>query len=454
MKRFSIIGLAAFAATVALGVGSLALAQSSKDGAKDKDKLREMLRNKADALHKEVLDGNTAKPVSPEQEDQAAAAQAASQPPAPAEQPIGEGPRLVFENNTHDFGIVMGEQSLVCKFTFKNRGSQKLVINAINTGCGCTVAKLAKQEFEPNEGDTVEITYNPKGAGKQQRTIQVSSNDAQQPNMQLTISAQVVPLIEARPNTVQFGQVSIGEARTVQLVVVSRDPELKITGIESNGPEIVAEVAPAGTKPEVMVEPELPGIAVINVTLKDSAPVGRVLRMLTIKAMAAKDKGGTQEVQEIKVNSFAAVKGELTINPQLLRVPPVAANGDISRDAIITRKDNKPFNVSKAEILDSTLPGLSVAAEPYKEGELTGFKIRLSGKAGPSANNFRGRIVLSTDVPREETVEVQFSGIVRVPPPTGEQPSGNPPVNNPTGTTPPPVPAPAPSAPAPASKPQ
>ena len=44
----------------------------------------------------------------------------------------------------------------------------------------------------------------------------------------------------------------------------------------------------AGTKPEVMVEPELPGIAVINVTLKESAPVGRVLRMLTIKAMAAK----------------------------------------------------------------------------------------------------------------------------------------------------------------------
>lgn len=440
----------AFAAAFSLACGVASPAFAQKGGNKDKDKLREQLREKADALHKEVVQGgDKANPqggeVGQDAPGGAPAAQPDGQAPAPApapQQPIGEGARLVFETNSHDFGVVMGDQPLVCKFSFKNMGTSKLVINAINTGCGCTVAKLAKQEFEPGEGETVEITYNPKGSGKQQRSIQVASNDAQQPNMQLLISAQVVPLVEARPNTVQFGQVSIGESKTVQLVVVSRDKDLKIAGVESNGPEIKAEIAPAGTKPEVMVEPELPGIAVINVTLAENAPVGRVLKLVTVKAMAAKEPGAQPEAQELKVNCFAAVKGELTVNPQLIRVPPVIAGGDITREAIVTRKDNKPFTISKAEILDATLPGLTVSTEPYSEGEIKGYKVKLAGKAGPAANNFRGRIVLTTDVAREETVDIQFSGIVRVPPPN----------NAPEGAAaggPAPAPPAAPQAPAP-----
>jgi hypothetical protein len=193
-----------------------------------------------------------------------------------------------------------------------------------------------------------------------------------------------------------------------------------------------------------MVEPELPGVKVINVTLNDSAPVGRVLKLLTIKTLAAKEKGGPQEAQELKVNTFAAVKGELTVNPQLIRVPPVVAGSDIAREAIVTRKDNKPFNIVKAEVMDATLAGLSVTMEPYQEGDIKGFKVKLAGKAGPSANNFRGRIALTTDVPKEENLDIQFSGIVRVPPPTGINPEGAPPMNNPTGTTPPPAPVSAP----------
>lgn len=434
----------AAAAVLAAAFASPVLAQ--KGGNKDKDVLRQQLREKMDDLHKEATTTTEATPEAGEQvaETTGAAPAAPGEAPAAPPAPIGEGARLVFESSTHDFGVVMGDTPLLCQFKFKNMGTGKLVINAINTGCGCTVAKLSKQEFEPGEGDIVDITYNPKGAGKQQRSIQVSSNDAQQPNMAIVISAQVVPLVEARPNTLQFGQVSIGETRTVQLVVVSRDADMTITAVESNGPEITVEIAGPEAKPEVMVEPELPGVRVINVTLRDNAPVGRVLKLLTVKTLAAKEKGGVQEVQEMKVNVFAAVKGELTVNPQLIRVPPIVAGADIAREAIVTRKDNKPFNITKAEIMDSTLPGLAVATEPYSEGEIKGFKIKLTGKAGPTANNFRGRIVLTTDVPREETNDIQFSGIVRVPPPEGAAPpptAGNMPVN-PTGTTPPPAPKP------------
>lgn len=427
-RAWMCLAAVAAAALIASAAPEALARQQPVTQSKDKDAVKQFLRQKLDTLHKEVLvHGDKAEILGlhtdEEQADQdAAQAQEGANPPV---QPIGVGPRLVFDVSAHDFGKVAGDAPLVCQFTFKNMGSEKLVINAINTGCGCTAAKLAKMEFAPGEGESIEITYNPKGSGRQQRSIHVNSNDSQQPNMQLTISAQVVPLIEARPQTVQFGQVGVGETRTVQLVVVSRDPRMKITNVQSNGPDVVAELAP-DARPEVLVEPELPGVAVINVTLRESAPVGRVLRLITVNALASREEGLPQTPQELKVNAFGAVKGELTVNPQLIRFAPVVAGSEITRDAVVTRKDNKPFNIIKAEIADSTLPGLTVTTMPYEEGGVRGYKVVLSGNAGATANNFRGRIVLTTDVPREETHEIQFSGIVRVPPPptAGAGPDG------------------------------
>lgn len=439
--RFDPSKAVAFAAACMLAVGAGAFAQAPN---KDREALKKSLKEKASALHREVLDGgNTQSLVSVEQGEQGIGSAPIPQDQAPAAPaPVGQGPRLVFDKNLLDFGVTMGDQPLVGKFPFRNLGTEKLIINAINTGCGCTAAKLAKMEFEPGEGDNIEITYNVKGSGKQQRAITIVSNDAQQPNMQVTIAAQVVPLVEVRPQTLQFGQVNIGERRTVQVVVVSRDPNVKVTSVESAGPEVIAELAPAGTKPEVMIEPELPGVAVINVTLKEDAPVGRVLRNLTIKALASKQEGLSQEEQTLTVNAFAAVKGEISVNPALLRVPPVVAGSDFSREAIVTRKDSKPFNILKAEISDSILAGLNVNVEPYAEGDLKGYKVRLSGNAGPTANNFRGIIKLTTDVPREENIDIQFSGIIRVPPPAAAgapvAPAGaTPAAPAPTGTAPP-----------------
>lgn len=390
-----------------------------------------------------------------------AAPQPAGQPAAPAPAPgapaaapaipVQAAPlpasaaRLVFENPMHDFGVVQDATPLVTKFKFTNKGTEKLVINAINTGCGCTAAKMPKQEFEPGESGEIEITYNPKGAGKQQRAVNITSNDGQNPNLQLTIAAQVIPLIEARPQNIQFGQVSIGEARTVQLVVVSRDKNMKITDVSTNGPDVEAKLVPEG-KPQVLVEAELPGVAVIDVTLKDNAAVGRVMRQVTVKAQVAKSDGESQTEQELKVFTFGQVQGELTLNPQQIRVAPTAPGVAFEREVIVTRRGNAPFNIVSAEVVNSTLPGVQASIEPWSSGELKGYKVKMSGTTAAAPGNFRGSIMLTTDVEREKSVEVQFSGIIRstpnnaaaAAPAPGANPGNAIPLNpTPTSTTPP-----------------
>ncbi|MDX2115329.1 MAG: DUF1573 domain-containing protein [Planctomycetota bacterium] len=444
LSRFKLAGaLLLSAACVLAGPVSQTLAQAKAGpGTKEQDEMRILLKKKAQEMTRQINsgNGNISLPASVDAnlaEGAAADVQPEAAKPAPAA-PVGEGPRLVFDSNAHDFGTVIGTGPLVCKFPFKNLGTQKLVISAINTGCGCTAAKLAKMEFEPGEGDTIEITYSPKGSGKQQRAIQVASNDAAQPSMSIQIMAQVVPIVETRPQTVQFGQVNVGESRTLQLVVVSRDPDVQVMEVTSNNPNVVAELASPETKPEILVEPELPGVRVVNVTLKDSAAPGRVLATLNVKTSAAKDPGSAKEVKDLQTNAFAMVKGELTVNPPLLRVPPVVAGASFEREVIVTRAGNKPFQILAAEVANSTLPGVTVTTEPYKEGDVTGYKVKLKGQAGATANNFRGAVVLTTDLEREKTTEIQFSGIVRVPPPmTGDAPAP---------TTPPAPPAQAPKA--------
>ena len=451
VAAFCLAGLAALAnaGTLSLApqaVNAAAIAQAKDlSPAKNKQKLRELVRGKEDQLRQNralvtrdpILESDPITTPDGLPDPKAAVADAEPQQPAPAPAPAapagqmpapasapgaaaapaqqfapGEGPQLIFENPAHDFGTVFDTTPLVTKFKFTNKGKAKLTINAINTGCGCTAAKLPKNDYEPGESGEIEITYSPKGSGKQQRAMNVTSNDPAQPNYQLSIAANVVPLFEARPTNIQFGQVSIGETRSVQLVVVSRDKNMKITSVESNGPEVEAIVVPDG-KPQVLVEQELPGVAVIDVKLKDNAPVGRIMRQLTIKAMVTKAESEPATEQELKVFVFGQVQGELNLNPQQIRVAPTAPETDFEREVIITRRGNTDFKLLSAEVVNSTVPGITATTEPYQMGDIKGYKVKLKGKTGPTPGNFRGSVKLTTDVAREETVDVQFSGIVR-----------------------------------------
>ncbi len=338
----------------------------------------------------------------------------------PQNVPLSQAARIVFDTTQHDFGLTPDQKSLVCNFTFRNTGTEKLVITAVNTGCGCTAAKLPKYEFAPGEGSAIEITYNPKGAGKQSRQIQVMTNDASQPQVQLLISAQVIPDAEGRPSVVQFGEVRLGESRTLQLTIVSRDPNIQIKSVESNGPEIVTVVT--DKNPMELIEPELPGRKVIDVTLKDDANVGRVLRQLTVHTMMTKDPAKGPEPHEIKVNVFASVKGELEVQPAFLRVAPMMPDDKFEREVVVWRQGGQPFEIKNAEVVNCLLPDVKVQTEKFDQGDAKGYRVKVSGQAGKNPGQFGGMLVLTTDLPREPKVEIRLSGVVRQQANLGNQP--------------------------------
>ena len=104
---------------------------------------------------------------------------------------IQDSTKIVFINDTHDFGLLKANESVGCSFSFTNEGENTLLIYDVKAGCGCTNVKYPLKPIAPGKGGKIEIKYNTKGKNGQQRQIvTVFSNGSEEPVM-LIIKANV-----------------------------------------------------------------------------------------------------------------------------------------------------------------------------------------------------------------------------------------------------------------------
>lgn len=100
--------------------------------------------------------------------------------------------------NSFAFGDISFGQVVSYPFKVKNSGSEILEIKRVATSCACTTAKVDKENLNPGEEGELLVTYDtaamgegPHGRGKQERIIYVKSNDPVNPQVEVTITANV-----------------------------------------------------------------------------------------------------------------------------------------------------------------------------------------------------------------------------------------------------------------------
>ncbi len=86
-----------------------------------------------------------------------------------------KGPKIDFETTTIDYGTVAKDDSGIRKFKFKNSGDAPLIINKVNSSCGCTIPSSPKEPIMPGKTGEIEVKYNMK-PGPIRKTITVESN--------------------------------------------------------------------------------------------------------------------------------------------------------------------------------------------------------------------------------------------------------------------------------------
>lgn len=104
-----------------------------------------------------------------------------------------DAPEISFEKSSFDFGDIRQGQVVNASFKFKNTGKSPLILQNVQTSCGCTVPQWPKEPIGPGKTAELNATFNSAGKmGQQNKVITVFSN-AKNSQTQVSIICNVLP---------------------------------------------------------------------------------------------------------------------------------------------------------------------------------------------------------------------------------------------------------------------
>lgn len=103
-------------------------------------------------------------------------------------------PRIVVKQASVDFGPIASRTERTVQV--RNVGRVPLVITAISSSCGCTTARIEKQELAPGKGAVLTITFDVEAHGPQtgpaQHAVYLRTNDPDRPEVEIEVRAVVL----------------------------------------------------------------------------------------------------------------------------------------------------------------------------------------------------------------------------------------------------------------------
>ena len=177
--------------------------------------------------------------------------------PAAVEPVAGEdAPTVTVENAVHDFGLMAPSATGKCEFKFTNTGKSKLIIERVQSTCGCTVPELKIKEYAPGETGTIKVTFkSPARKSIVTKHLYIVNNNPKTPRVELTIKAQVEVKVEISPEKVDL-LLDADNAGMPNIVVKSLDDrQFSITGITAGHNVMKIAFDPAKKAREFTLEP-------------------------------------------------------------------------------------------------------------------------------------------------------------------------------------------------------
>lgn len=91
------------------------------------------------------------------------------------------GPKIVFQESSFDFGDITQGDVVEHVFTFENTGNQPLILSNVQTTCGCTAPSWPREPIAPGDTGEIKVKFNSRGkVGMQNKIITVISNAVNQ----------------------------------------------------------------------------------------------------------------------------------------------------------------------------------------------------------------------------------------------------------------------------------
>lgn len=110
-----------------------------------------------------------------------------------------DGPGMVFENETIDFGTIPHNADGNREFVFVNNGNKPLKIESTQGSCGCTVPTKPEGDIAPGAKGTIGVKYDTNREGPFTKTVTIKSNAIGQETKVVTIKGTVLPDPNKKP---------------------------------------------------------------------------------------------------------------------------------------------------------------------------------------------------------------------------------------------------------------
>jgi hypothetical protein len=163
------------------------------------------------------------------------------------------GPVINFDDENHDYGRVMYGDKVTHEFTVTNTGDETLIIEKLESTCGCTKAVKGASEVPPREKTHIFASFDTSGlsAGKKQKKLYVYSNDPKRPMVTLIVAADVVKELSIDPPSLARKLPTPVETLSFPMKVTnSSDKAVTIKGAKAQVGSLQADLDPAQIKVE------------------------------------------------------------------------------------------------------------------------------------------------------------------------------------------------------------
>jgi hypothetical protein len=98
---------------------------------------------------------------------------------------------MEFDTLVHDFGTLIEGEQVVCYFDYTNTGDGDMVIQSVETSCGCTVPDWSGKPLKPGDKASIRVMFDTSGRfGDQAKVITIRSN-ARNAEVRLRIKAHI-----------------------------------------------------------------------------------------------------------------------------------------------------------------------------------------------------------------------------------------------------------------------
>jgi len=217
-------------------------------------------------------------------------------------------PGLKVSEIEHDLGDIYFGRQVEHEFVLTNVGNKPIKIVNMRVDCGCSASLSDEAPVQPGASCSINVIYKPEyktGAANKRITVYTDVTSAKNPCewFELTLKASIKSLLKLEPGNVYFKKVNSGSPATESVKISASDnSSVTITDVNCKSEYLETKLEKTENKPDE------PASWILNLTLKETAPVGRFSDTVTIKT-------DSKLQSEINLDVMGFVRGTVTVRP-------------------------------------------------------------------------------------------------------------------------------------------